>query len=137
MAVVTTRGFYALAAMTELLYHPQGKAVKIKTIAKNAKIPGKYLEQILLDLKKADLLSSVKGAHGGYMLSREPDQVTIYEILKAVEGAFLKLEYSAEDTAMQLYWDETFTSLRGLFERPLSDMRRYRAKAAEQFVFRI
>jgi Rrf2 family transcriptional regulator, cysteine metabolism repressor len=137
MPIVTTRGFYALAAMTELLNYPVKKAVKIKEIAKNADVPQKYLEQILLDLKKNNLLKSIKGAHGGYLLAKSAQKILIWEILDAVENDFLKEDFSSQNPVMKLYWKESFSSLKEVFNHPLSDLIQFQQRADSNFMFHI
>ena len=84
---ISAKGEYAAKAVLYLsLKHP--KVVTIHEIAENHKIPLKYLEQILLVLKRADVLESHRGVRGGYTLGRSPDQISIGEVLRAVDGKF-------------------------------------------------
>lgn len=72
--------------MTYLARHSHGKPILISTIAKEEKIPVKFLEGILLDLKKSGLLDSKKGKGGGYFLNIEPNLITIASIIRTLEG---------------------------------------------------
>ena len=83
---------YALEAMAFLIRpHARDQWAQIASIAETCNIPRKYLEQVLLDLKNAGLVESKKGQHGGYRLSRRPDEISLGEVLAAVslldEGA--------------------------------------------------
>lgn len=69
---------------------------KSREIAENQNIPVKYLEQIMNSLKKCNLVESIRGAEGGYRLPRPPEEITIYEILKCLEGDLSILENSNE-----------------------------------------
>lgn len=84
---ISAKGEYAAKAVLYLsLKYPE--VVTIHEVAKNHRIPLKYLEQILLALKKADLLSSRRGVHGGYTLARPPAQISVGEVVRAVDGRF-------------------------------------------------
>ena len=83
---LSTKGRYGLKAMFELsLNHSKGP-VSIKSIASKQNIPEQYLEQIFSKLKKANLIKSVRGAQGGYLLSRRASDITVYDILVVLEG---------------------------------------------------
>lgn len=84
---ISAKGEYAAKAVLYLsLKYP--KISTIHEIAENHKIPLKYLEQILLVLRRAGLLESHRGVRGGYTLARRPDRISIGEVLKAVDGKF-------------------------------------------------
>ena len=84
---IGAKGEYAAKAVLYLsLQYP--KVVTIHEIAHNHKKPLKYLEQILLALKRADLLESHRGVRGGYTLGRRPDRISIGEVLRVVDGKF-------------------------------------------------
>ena len=83
---LSTKGRYGLKAMFELsLSHNKGP-ISIKTIANKQNIPEQYLEQIFSKLKKAELIKSVRGAQGGYLLSRRASEITVYDVLIVLEG---------------------------------------------------
>ncbi len=84
---ITAKGEYAAKAVLYLsLRYPN--VVTIQEVAAGHDIPLKYLEQILLTLKKSQLLASRRGVHGGYTLARPPEQITVGEVLRAVDGRF-------------------------------------------------
>ena len=72
--------------MLDLATYYQGEPVKVKDIARRQNISEKYLEQIIAVLNKATLVKSVRGAHGGYVLTSPPEKYTVGQILKTVEG---------------------------------------------------
>jgi len=80
---------YALKALIELaINHDKGNTVTlISDVAKRKGIPPKYLEQILLSLRNAGILVSKRGVGGGYSLSRSPENISLGEIIRAVEGS--------------------------------------------------
>jgi len=83
---ISVKGEYALQAIFDLATQPPGEPVKIADIARRQKIPQKFLELILAGLKQAGFVESRRGAEGGYLLAREPDTLTVGEVLRFVEG---------------------------------------------------
>ena len=92
---------YAFEALAVLIRsHARDEWAQIADIAEICGIPRKYLEQVLLDLKSAGLLQSKKGQGGGYRLARSPDQISIAQVLEAVQGELLPIpEWIAEPAA--------------------------------------
>ena len=84
---ISTKGRYALCEMVDLAEHRQDGYVALKDIASRQNISKKYLEQIVALLNRPDILKTVRGAQGGYMLARTPDNYTVAEILKIAEGS--------------------------------------------------
>jgi Rrf2 family protein len=83
---ISRRGLYALRAMLVLTELPPGEVVRISTISGGQTIPRKFLESILVTLKNARLVESVRGAQGGYRLKRPPAEITIGEIVRLLDG---------------------------------------------------
>ena len=79
---ISTKGRYAIKLMLDLALYSKGQPVKIKEIAKRQGISEKYLEQIVATLNKAALVKSIRGSHGGYMLSEPPRNYTVGRILR-------------------------------------------------------
>ena len=80
-----------MQALTVLAEHPTG-VLKIKDIAAAEELPEKFLEAILLDLKRARIVDSVRGARGGYQLRRPPKKITLGEILRRIDGPLAPFE---------------------------------------------
>src|SRR3984957_5751076 len=84
---VSTRGDYASRALLSLALRSEGEApTSVRDIAERTGLPQPYLEQILLALKGAGLVRSKRGVGGGYVLARSPDEITLGEIVSAVDG---------------------------------------------------
>ena len=83
---LSTKGRYGLRAMVDLAVTCEEGPVPIQAIAKRQDLSEKYLEQLLSSLKKAGLVETVRGAQGGYTLSREPALITVNEVIVALEG---------------------------------------------------
>jgi len=85
---ISTKGRYALRLMLDIAVHEAGTPVSVKDIAERQGISEKYLEQIIAMLNKAGMVKSIRGAQGGYLLSKSPAEYTVGEILRLAEGSF-------------------------------------------------
>jgi Rrf2 family protein len=83
---ISQKGLYALQAMMMLGRHYRQGAIKIRDIAYEEDLPEKFLELILLELKNARIVESVRGAKGGYQLRRDPDDIHLSEIIRLIDG---------------------------------------------------
>jgi Rrf2 family protein len=83
---VSQKGLYALQAMMMLARHYQQGAIRIRDIAYEETLPEKFLELILLELKNARMVESVRGAKGGYQLRRAPSEIRLSEIIRLIDG---------------------------------------------------
>ncbi len=89
---VSTRVWYGLMAMVELGLRERQGRVQVREISESQGIPEEYLEQLMLALKRAGLVRSQRGVRGGYVLARSANQITVREILEALEGPILDFE---------------------------------------------
>ena len=99
---LTFRSEYALLALVYLNRHQAKEFVSVETIAEAQEIPRKFLEQILLALKRANYLRSCKGQRGGYRLARPAAKITLAEIIRLFEGALAPTE-----SVSQYYYEST------------------------------
>jgi Rrf2 family transcriptional regulator, cysteine metabolism repressor len=103
---ITAKGEYAAKAVLHLaLLYPE--VVTIQEIARRHRIPLKYLEHILLELKRGGMLESRRGVRGGYTLAREPAKITVGEVLRVVDGAFSKSSCSENEESRGYVCPET------------------------------
>jgi Rrf2 family protein len=87
---LSTRSRYGTRLMLDMARHYNGSPIQLGDIAKRQEVSVKYLEQIIIPLKKAHFISSVRGPKGGHILTRPPDEITVGEILAVLEdGATL------------------------------------------------
>ncbi|MBI2822785.1 MAG: RrF2 family transcriptional regulator [Acidobacteria bacterium] len=84
---ITAKSDYAVRALLDLALEGDSAAVQSRDIASRQGIPHRFLEQILLNLKKAGLVRSLRGARGGYRLARPAEQITLKDAIAAVEGS--------------------------------------------------
>lgn len=89
---ISAKGEYAILAMLDLAMHHGKGLIPIQEIAGRQGIPQRYLEQVLLLLKRAGFLVSKRGSTGGYDLVRPPSQITVGEVLRTIEGDLTPLE---------------------------------------------
>lgn len=86
MIRVSTKGRYGLNAVFALAMQEEKKPLSIKQISEGTQVPLPYLEQILINLRKAGYVKSVRGAKGGYVLAKTPDNINVYDLLMILEG---------------------------------------------------
>ncbi len=89
---LTSRSEYALLALVFLARHSNDGFVSVDTIARAQNIPPKFLEQIMLGLKRGRYVHSVKGQHGGYRLAKPADKITLAEVIRLFDGALAPTE---------------------------------------------
>jgi Rrf2 family transcriptional regulator, cysteine metabolism repressor len=83
---ITYKGDYALKAVLDLALHYNRTLVTSQDMAKRIDAPSKFLEQVLLELKKGGLIESRRGSIGGYKLSRTPENITIGDVVRLIDG---------------------------------------------------
>lgn len=83
---ITYKGDYALKTLLELSLNYNKGVMSIQELAKKGDIPEKFLEQVLLALKKGGFVESKRGANGGYFLARPPESITVGEVIRFIEG---------------------------------------------------
>ena len=88
---VSLRSTYGIMAAVDLAMQVGSAPIQAKAIARRQGIPARFLEQVLHAMKKAGLDTSQRGAQGGYILSKKPSEVSVAEILEALEGPFLRM----------------------------------------------
>ncbi|HEY7379671.1 MAG TPA: Rrf2 family transcriptional regulator [Gaiella sp.] len=119
---VSAKADYALRAMLELA--AAGERVKGERIAAAQGIPQKFLENILLDLRRAELVASQRGVEGGYLLARPAAEISVADVIRAVEGPLATVRgsrpedvvYTGVAAPLQETWIELRSAMRGVLE---------------------
>ena len=106
MPLISTKGVYGLTAMYELSKHQEDTPMQIKEISANANIPQNYLEQLLSKLRRAGLVTSIRGARGGYTLAKTPEEIKVVDILIALEDDIKIVDTKAENPILNIFYDE-------------------------------
>ena len=92
---LSTKGRYGLRAMVDIAVYSQDSPVPISAIAERQNISVRYLEQLLPKLKKAGIIKSIRGAQGGYMLDKDPKDISAGDILRTLEGDLTPIDCAA------------------------------------------
>lgn len=87
----STKELYGLRAMAEIARNFGSGPVSLSAVAEAESLPPAYLEQIVVPLKKEGLLLSQRGARGGYELARDPQEITVGDVIRAVEGSIVQI----------------------------------------------
>lgn len=137
MSLLSTKGMYGLNAMYELSLIKSNKPTQIKEISEKADIPQNYLEQLLVVLKRAELVKSVRGAHGGYFLARNASEISVKEILIALEGDLVVSDLQIKSPVLQLFYEESNEKLKSIFDISLKELQEYQDKLSQQINYSI
>jgi Rrf2 family protein len=103
MFALSTKAIYGIAAALELALAQHAKPLQVKEIARAQVIPESYLRQLLISLKRAKIVESARGAKGGYLLRRAPAEITVKEIIEAMEGRPNFSKMKLKDPALWCY----------------------------------
>ena len=128
---LSTRGRYGTRLMLELAKNYGKGPISMSDISRNLDIPIKYLEQLIIPLKKADLINSVRGPKGGHMLAKAPNEINLWNVLTLLETKFsfvdcLTDQNACDSTAncpIRPIWGKAFQGMTKLFkETSLQDV---------------
>jgi Rrf2 family protein len=122
---ISAKADYAVRATVELAAAPDKEPVKGEQLAEAQEIPLQFLEHILLELKHARLVRARRGARGGYWLAKAPEEITVADVIRAVEGPLANIQDSAPETtnypgpakSMRDVWVAVRANLREVLER--------------------
>jgi len=122
---ITAKVDYAVRAACELAAHAGPGPTKGDAISEAQGIPVKFLENILAEMRRSGLVSSQRGADGGYWLARDPAEISVADVIRAVEGPLAdvhgqppeSVDYHGAAAALRDVWVATRASLRTVLER--------------------
>ena len=122
---VTAKADYAVRAVVELVGARQDAPRKVDSLAKAQSIPVSFLENILTQLRSAGVVRSQRGPEGGYWLARPAEEITLAEVIRAVEGPLVgvrgqppeEVRYTGSAESLQQVWIALRASLRSVLER--------------------
>ena len=124
---LSTQSRYGVRAMFDIAFHSEGLEAQVKDISRRQGISPRYLEQIFQKLRKAGILGSKRGPSGGYFLNKEPEQITVGEIIRITEGQFDPVICADHDDSnkpcprsgecvTQIVWNEAGIRLKEYFD---------------------
>jgi len=122
MKIFSEKINYSLSALFELARNHHKGFIQISEIAKAQNIPQNYLEQLLLTLKRAELVESMRGAQGGYKLKKNPAKIKIYDIIQAFENPINVVDYSNNIEILKSFWKKIEIEFKELFQTTLEDL---------------
>lgn len=128
MPLISTKGSYGLAAICELSKHEGDSVMQIKEIATNANIPQNYLEQLLGKLRRAGIVKSIRGAKGGYKLSRDPKEIKVLDILIALEDDLKIVDAKIDHPILNLFFKDSQESVKDIFNISIMELSSYKNK---------
>ncbi|GIP24932.1 HTH-type transcriptional regulator CymR [Paenibacillus sp. J23TS9] len=94
---ISTKGRYGLTIMMELAAKYGEGPISLKSIAEKNQLSEHYLEQLIAPLRNAGLVKSIRGAYGGYILSRESSEITAGDVIRVLEGPISPVDFTEED----------------------------------------
>lgn len=130
---VSTRGRYGLRAMIDLAIYESDGATPLRQISERQGISEQYLEQLFANLRKAGIVRSVRGAHGGYLLNHSPDEITVKDIITALEGPIAPSECVLDEKNCELttdcvthgFWEDVKIKIDGILDSvSLADLKK-------------
>jgi Rrf2 family transcriptional regulator, iron-sulfur cluster assembly transcription factor len=101
---LTTRGHYSVKAMLDLSLQPGFGPASVNAIAVRQSLPAPYLEKLLIELRRAGLVKSIRGSQGGYKLAKKPTRISLGEILAAVGETIEPLPTQIPDATLPVDW---------------------------------
>ena len=101
---LTTRGHYSVKALLDLSLQPDGGPTSVKAIASRQDLPAPYLEKLLIAMRRSGLVKSIRGTQGGYQLARDPQQISLGQILEAVGETISPLSGYSPDAGQAEDW---------------------------------
>ena len=94
---ISTQIQYGVRALCDIAYNSAGSPSQVKAISERQAISARYIEQIFQKLRKAGIIRSIRGPAGGYFLSRRPEEITVADVIRAVEGKNINLVFCSGD----------------------------------------
>lgn len=111
---ISKKGDYATRAMQDLALHYEEGPIQIEEIARRQHLPARYLEQILLSLKRTGFVESKRGMSGGYYLAKQPREITVGAIIRAMEGPIIPI-FCVDSGPREICVEEPYCSLRDIW----------------------
>lgn len=93
---LSTKGRYGVKVMFDLAQHIGEGPISLKSVAERQDLSENYLEQLISGLRKANLVKSVRGAQGGYILAKEPEQIKVGDVIRVLEGPIAPVDCKGE-----------------------------------------
>ncbi|MCV6607589.1 MAG: Rrf2 family transcriptional regulator [Campylobacterales bacterium] len=137
MAIVSTKGMYGLTAIIILAREKDEKLLQIKQIASQGDIPPNYLEQILVLLKKSEIVESIRGASGGYRLLKKPSEISVYQVLKTLDCCVSFADSKTSNQILEPFFEETQKKMEEFFSLTIQELDEFLLSKSKNMMYYI
>jgi len=136
---ISTKGRYGLTVMIELAKRYCDKPISLKSIANAQNLSEHYLEQIISLLRNAGLVKSIRGAYGGYILTKEPNEISAGEVISDLEGSLSPIEnIEDENPAQRELWTRVQKAINDVLDHTtLEDLAKLESDDLNGYMFYI
>ncbi|WP_091838998.1 cysteine metabolism transcriptional regulator CymR [Marininema halotolerans] len=136
---VSTKGRYGLTIMMDLATRHGDKPTSLKSVAERHDLSEHYLEQLVAPLRNAGLVRSVRGAYGGYKLSRSPEEITAGDVIRILEGPISPVEFEEEDNpGRRQLWKKIRDAIADVLDNTtLADLNNQSSESDDSYMFYI
>ena len=137
MFCVSTKGLYGAQALIEMAVRKDEGVLQIKDLSEKCGIPKTYLEQLFNRLRKAGIVSSLRGNKGGYILAKEASEISLLEIMEALEGEVEISKNIEFNGALKTVFEDTESSIKSCFTISLAELAEREIQLKENVTFYI
>lgn len=137
MLSLSAKSVYGLTALIELSSRYNSPPVQIRDIAAVREIPQHYLEQLLVTLRRAGIVESFRGARGGYALARPPSQISVADVLTALDGPLEIVPEKHRKGYLEFFWAAVEKDIAGTLSLSLEELLQTKHALSNQFTYNI
>ena len=137
MALLSTKGVYGLMAILEIAKASEISPISIKEISDRILVSKNYLEQILIGLRGAGLIESIKGKNGGYFLAMSADKITFADVFKSMEKDFKMTNLKIANPNLEFFFKKYDEKLLNMLSEPISKFEEYKEESTKFLDFSI
>lgn len=122
MFTISVKGVYGLTAVIELAMNYNNGPMQIRDIAEAHSIPRHYLEQLLVILKKAGIVESYRGPHGGYALAKDPKHIKVVDVMSNLEGKLEVVPEQKKNGMLNFFWSRLEREIGGELDMSVEEI---------------
>lgn len=133
---LSTKGRYGVTLMIDLAMYQGDGPISLKSIAERQNLSEHYLEQLIAPLRNAGLVRSVRGAYGGYVLTKSPEEITIGDVIRVLEGPISVVDDPQDD--LTYLWDQVRDAINQVLDSlNLADAAERKMASGDNYMFYI
>ncbi len=137
MFTLSAKADYGLTAVMELALRASEGPIQIRELAERHAIPQHYLEQLLVALKRKEIVKSYRGAHGGYALAAAPSEITALEVFEALDGTLQLLPEKRRESPIAFFTKDVERAVRHALSVSLADLLAMKQNNDNRFIYTI